>query len=88
MPSIILRNIRKRVRHKLMTHPLFVGINMLYDSCSISVINHQRQETASHFIIRKIQEIGIGIHIPIFNGEITALINHKATVLPHLPCNR
>lgn len=23
-----------------MTHPLFVGINMLYDSCSISVINH------------------------------------------------
>ena len=40
MPSIILRNIRKRVRHKFMTHPLFVGINMLYDSCSISVINH------------------------------------------------
>lgn len=40
MPSIILRNIRKRVRHKFMTRPLFVGINMLYDSCSISVINH------------------------------------------------
>lgn len=40
MASIILRNIRKRVRHKLMTHPLFVGINMLYDGCSISVINH------------------------------------------------
>ena len=40
MPSIILRNIRKRVRHKFMTHPLFVDINMLYDSCSISVINH------------------------------------------------
>ena len=39
MPSIILRNIRKRVRHKFMTHPLSVGINMLYDSCSISVIN-------------------------------------------------
>lgn len=40
MPSIVLKNIRKRVRHKFMTHPLFVGINMLYDSCSISVINH------------------------------------------------
>ena len=40
MLGIILRNIRKRVCHKLMTHPLFVGINMLYDSCSISVINH------------------------------------------------
>ena len=40
MPSIILRNIRKSVRHKFMTHPLFVGINMLYDSYSISIINH------------------------------------------------
>ena len=40
MPSIIFKDLRKRVSHKFMTHPLFVGINMLYDSCSISVINH------------------------------------------------
>ena len=30
MPSIILRNIRKRVRHKFMTHPLFVGIIQIF----------------------------------------------------------
>ena len=26
MPSIILRNLKKRVSHMFMTHPLFVGI--------------------------------------------------------------
>lgn len=55
MPSIILRNIRKRVRHKFMTHPLSVGINMLYDSCSISVIN---QSLFCQYLIIPIKLLG------------------------------
>ncbi len=55
MPCIILRNIRKRVRHKFMTHPLFVGINMLYDSCSISVIN---QSLFCQYLIIPIKLLG------------------------------